>query len=203
MIRSVPMSPYIIVHCCGLSAVSGLQTTTDQAPATWTHSCLDIPVMRRSTQLASLYHSAFLILKARKSSQIRGLLDLPQPEQMPLDPTLLISPRGAPPVAPTNLWLLWWWSLFWLWFDFLCQNGLSMFLILSVFLPVMGDHWRVLTFESGFLQSSSLPYCISLGSGLGIQCPLQICLSHWSRAGDAVWGGYGTFERWNDRWKGD
>lgn len=81
----------------------------------WTHSCLDTPVMQHSTQSASLYYSAFLILEARKSSQIQDLFDLPQQEQMPLDPNLLISPPGAAPVASTNLPInhLWWWSLFW------------------------------------------------------------------------------------------
>lgn len=107
IIKSVHVSPYVFVHCCGLSTISGLQVTTEQAPATWTHSRLDTPVMQDSTQSASLYYSAFLTLEARKSSQIQGLLDLPQPEQMPLDPTLLISPPGAAPVTPTNLWLLW------------------------------------------------------------------------------------------------
>lgn len=107
IIKSVHVSPYVFVHCCGLSTISGLQVTTEQAPATWTHSRLDTPVMQDSTQSASLYYSAFLTLEARKSSQIQGLLDLPQPEQMPLDPTLLISPPGAAPVAPTNLRLLW------------------------------------------------------------------------------------------------
>lgn len=103
IIKSVRVSPYVFVHCCGLSTISGLQATTEQATARWTHSCLDTPVMQHSTQSASLFYSAFLILEARKSSQIQDLFDLPQQEQMPLDPTLLISPPGVAPTFPSTI----------------------------------------------------------------------------------------------------